>query len=91
MSLCCLQVNSTYQNVCVTNVDPAGIIYCQLPSRGRARLCKLLEETQAIFSSQVGQEAVDDLFLFDMLTKCYMQEGNVVKFMGLSVKASPEC
>ncbi|XP_011611366.2 tudor domain-containing protein 7A isoform X1 [Takifugu rubripes] len=48
-----LIVKATYQDVCVTNVDPEGIIYCQLPSRGRARLCKLLEETEAIFSSQV--------------------------------------
>uniref|UniRef100_H3DL34 Tudor domain containing 7 a n=1 Tax=Tetraodon nigroviridis TaxID=99883 RepID=H3DL34_TETNG len=47
-----LTVKATCQNVCVTNVDPEGIIYCQLPCRGRARLCQLLEETEAIFSSQ---------------------------------------
>ncbi|CAG11537.1 unnamed protein product, partial [Tetraodon nigroviridis] len=57
-----LTVKATCQNVCVTNVDPEGIIYCQLPCRGRARLCQLLEETEAIFSSQVGKHGVNLLF-----------------------------
>ncbi|KAG7240787.1 hypothetical protein INR49_026384, partial [Caranx melampygus] len=42
-----LTVNVTYQDVCVTNVCADGIIYCQLPSRGTARLGKLLEKMEA--------------------------------------------
>ncbi|XP_076585153.1 tudor domain-containing protein 7A [Chaetodon auriga] len=53
-----LTVNATYQDVCVTNVCADGIIYCQLPSRGTARLRKLLKETKAIFSSQVTSESL---------------------------------
>lgn len=52
-SLCNLQVNATYEDVRVTNVSPEGILYCQLPSRGAARLRKSLEETEAIFTTQV--------------------------------------
>ncbi|XP_054636012.1 tudor domain-containing protein 7A [Dunckerocampus dactyliophorus] len=48
-----LIVNSTYQNVCVTNVCANGDIFCQLPSRGTARLGRLLEETEAFFISQM--------------------------------------
>lgn len=51
-----LQVNTTYKDVCVTNVSANGIIYCQLPSRGSARLMKLLEDTEAILKSQVEKQ-----------------------------------
>uniref|UniRef100_A0A671UWF1 Tudor domain containing 7 a n=1 Tax=Sparus aurata TaxID=8175 RepID=A0A671UWF1_SPAAU len=53
-----LTVNATYQDVCVTDVCADGIIHCQLPSRGAARLSKLLEETEAIFASQVTSESL---------------------------------
>ncbi|XP_073336645.1 tudor domain-containing protein 7A [Pagrus major] len=53
-----LTVNATYQDVCVTNVCTDSIIHCQLPSRGAARLGKLLEETEAIFTSQVTSESL---------------------------------
>ncbi|XP_044047697.1 tudor domain-containing protein 7A isoform X2 [Siniperca chuatsi] len=53
-----LTVNATYQDVCVTNVCADGIIYCQLPSRGTARLNKLLEETEGIFTSQMTSESL---------------------------------
>ncbi|XP_010786532.1 tudor domain-containing protein 7B-like [Notothenia coriiceps] len=47
-----LTVKATYQDVCVTSVCADGIIYCQLPSRGTARLNKLMEETETFFFSQ---------------------------------------
>lgn len=47
-------MNATYEKVCVTNVCTDGSIYCQLPSRGTARLNKLLDETEAFFVSQVN-------------------------------------
>uniref|UniRef100_A0A8C4E073 Tudor domain containing 7 a n=1 Tax=Dicentrarchus labrax TaxID=13489 RepID=A0A8C4E073_DICLA len=51
-----LTVNATCQEVCVTNVCADGIIYCQLPSRGTARLSKLLEDTEAFFTSKMTSE-----------------------------------
>uniref|UniRef100_A0A3P8N9D7 Tudor domain containing 7 n=1 Tax=Astatotilapia calliptera TaxID=8154 RepID=A0A3P8N9D7_ASTCA len=51
-----LSVNVTYQDVSVTNVCQDGTLYCQLPSRGTARLSKLLEETEAYFISQITSE-----------------------------------
>uniref|UniRef100_A0A3Q3J6R4 Tudor domain-containing protein 7B n=2 Tax=Monopterus albus TaxID=43700 RepID=A0A3Q3J6R4_MONAL len=51
-----LTVNATYQDVSVTNVCADGIIYCQLPSRGTARLSKLLEKVEAFFISQTTSE-----------------------------------
>ncbi|KAJ8397839.1 hypothetical protein AAFF_G00435280 [Aldrovandia affinis] len=51
-----LQVNSAYTNVCVTNVCSDGTIYCQLPSRGQAKLNEMLEKTEAYFLSQVTSE-----------------------------------
>ncbi|XP_068607130.1 tudor domain-containing protein 7A [Brachionichthys hirsutus] len=53
-----LPVNSAYSDVSVTNVSPDGIICCQLPSRGAARLCKLLEKTEAVFMSQTTSESL---------------------------------
>ncbi|XP_068448627.1 tudor domain-containing protein 7A [Clinocottus analis] len=51
-----LTVNATYPDVRVTNVCADGVIYCQLPCRGTARLCKLLEETESFFISQMTSE-----------------------------------
>nr|XP_061791473.1 tudor domain-containing protein 7A-like [Nerophis lumbriciformis] len=51
-----LTVNSTYQGVCVTHVCADGIIVCQLPSRGTARLAKFLEEIKAFFISQMTSD-----------------------------------
>uniref|UniRef100_A0A665TH26 Tudor domain containing 7 a n=1 Tax=Echeneis naucrates TaxID=173247 RepID=A0A665TH26_ECHNA len=53
-----LTINATYQDVCVTNVSTDGIIHCQLPSRGIARLSKLLEKTEAFFMSQMTSECL---------------------------------
>ncbi|XP_029290173.1 LOW QUALITY PROTEIN: tudor domain-containing protein 7A [Cottoperca gobio] len=53
-----LTVHATYQDVCVTNVCADGTIYCQLPSRGTARLSKLLEETETFFISQMTSESL---------------------------------
>ncbi|KAK5866187.1 hypothetical protein PBY51_020397 [Eleginops maclovinus] len=53
-----LTVNATYQDVYVTNVCADGMIYCQLPSRGTARLNKLLEETETFFLSQMTSESL---------------------------------
>ncbi|KAL3067125.1 hypothetical protein OYC64_016968 [Pagothenia borchgrevinki] len=51
-----LTVNATYQDVCVTSVCADGIIYCQLPSRGTARLNKLMEEMETFFFSQMTSD-----------------------------------
>ncbi|XP_029912661.1 tudor domain-containing protein 7A isoform X1 [Myripristis murdjan] len=53
-----LTVNTTYQDVCVTNVCSDGLIYCQLPSRGTAKLSKLLDKTEAFFISQVTSDSL---------------------------------
>ncbi|KAM4603890.1 tudor domain-containing protein 7A [Polymixia lowei] len=53
-----LTVNSTYQNICVTNVCSDGTIYCQLPSRGAMKLNELLNKVEAFFSSQVTSESL---------------------------------
>ncbi|KAG7458919.1 hypothetical protein MATL_G00225740 [Megalops atlanticus] len=51
-----LQVNSTYASVSVTNVCSDGTIFCQLPSRGLAKLNEILEKTESYFQSQVTSE-----------------------------------
>ncbi|XP_064199976.1 tudor domain-containing protein 7B [Anguilla rostrata] len=51
-----LQVNSAYTGVCVTNVCSDGTIYCQLPSRGQAKLNEILKKIDAYFHSQVTSE-----------------------------------
>lgn len=48
-----IQVNSVYTNVCVTNVCSDGSIYCQLPSRGQAKLKDIMDKIEAHFISQV--------------------------------------
>ncbi|XP_077427664.1 tudor domain-containing protein 7A isoform X2 [Vanacampus margaritifer] len=67
-----LTVNSTYKGVCVTNMRADGIIFCQLPSRGTARLSKLLEETKAFFSSQMtSQYLVSKPYNGKLCLTCY--------------------
>ncbi|XP_077381543.1 tudor domain-containing protein 7A [Festucalex cinctus] len=67
-----LTVSSTYKGVCVTNIRADGIIFCQLPSRGTARLSKLLEETKTFFSSQMtSQYLVSKPFNGKLCLTCY--------------------
>ncbi|XP_044039432.1 tudor domain-containing protein 7B isoform X3 [Siniperca chuatsi] len=51
-----LQVNSAYMNVTVSSVCSDGTIYCQLPSRGLAKLIEILENIETYFHSQVTSE-----------------------------------
>lgn len=51
-----LQVNSVYTNVCVTNVCSDGSVYCQLPSRGQAKLKDIMDKIEAHFISQLTWE-----------------------------------
>ncbi|XP_018540393.1 tudor domain-containing protein 7B isoform X1 [Lates calcarifer] len=51
-----LQVNSAYMNVTVSSVCSDGTIYCQLPSRGLAKLNEILENIETYFHSQVTSE-----------------------------------
>uniref|UniRef100_A0A8C1APB5 Tudor domain containing 7 a n=1 Tax=Cyprinus carpio carpio TaxID=630221 RepID=A0A8C1APB5_CYPCA len=51
-----LQENSVYTNVCVTNVCSDGSIYCQLPSRGQAKLKDIMDKIEAHFISQLTWE-----------------------------------
>ncbi|TNN50486.1 Tudor domain-containing protein 7B [Liparis tanakae] len=51
-----LQVNSAYMNVTVRSVCSDGTVYCQLPSRGLAKLNETLENIEAYFHSQVTSE-----------------------------------
>ncbi|XP_038586418.1 tudor domain-containing protein 7B isoform X1 [Micropterus salmoides] len=51
-----LQVNSAYMNVTVSSVCSDGTIYCQLPSRGLAKLTEILENIETYFHSQVTSE-----------------------------------
>lgn len=44
-----------YTNVCVTNVCSDGSIYCQLPSRGQAKLKDIMDKIEAHFISQVKE------------------------------------
>uniref|UniRef100_A0AAQ5X6P9 Tudor domain-containing protein 7B n=1 Tax=Amphiprion ocellaris TaxID=80972 RepID=A0AAQ5X6P9_AMPOC len=51
-----LQVNSAYMNVTVSSVCSDGTIYCQLPSRGLAKMNEILENIETYFHSQVTSE-----------------------------------
>uniref|UniRef100_A0A674P7L8 Tudor domain containing 7 b n=1 Tax=Takifugu rubripes TaxID=31033 RepID=A0A674P7L8_TAKRU len=51
-----LQVNSAYMNVTISSVCSDGTIYCQLPSRGLAKLNDVLEKVETYFHSQVTSE-----------------------------------
>lgn len=46
-------MNSAYMNVTVSSVCSDGTIYCQLPSRGLAKLNEILEKMETYFHSQV--------------------------------------
>ncbi|TNN64370.1 Tudor domain-containing protein 7B [Liparis tanakae] len=62
-----LTINATHLDVCVTNVCADGLVYCQLPCRGTARLAKLLEETEGFFISQIanihGNRVIEILYI----------------------------
>ncbi|CAJ1086744.1 tudor domain-containing protein 7B [Xyrichtys novacula] len=51
-----LQINSAYMNVTIGSVCSDGTIYCQLPSRGLAKLHDILENIDTYFHSQVTSE-----------------------------------
>ncbi|XP_063326266.1 tudor domain-containing protein 7B isoform X2 [Pelmatolapia mariae] len=51
-----LQVNSAYMNVTISSVCSDGTIYCQLPSRGLAKMNETLEKIETYFHSQVTSE-----------------------------------
>ncbi|XP_037116101.1 tudor domain-containing protein 7B-like [Syngnathus acus] len=51
-----LQVNSAYMNVTVTSVCSDGTIYCQVPSRGLAKLNEILDNIETYFHTQVTSE-----------------------------------
>uniref|UniRef100_A0A8D0A719 Tudor domain containing 7 b n=1 Tax=Sander lucioperca TaxID=283035 RepID=A0A8D0A719_SANLU len=51
-----LQVNSAYMKVTVRSVCSDGTIYCQLPSRGLAKLNVILENIETYFQLQVTSE-----------------------------------
>lgn len=51
-----LQVNSVYMNVTVSSVCSDGTIYCQLPSRGLAKLNEILDKIETYFHSQITSE-----------------------------------
>ncbi|KAM8842026.1 tudor domain-containing protein 7A [Synchiropus picturatus] len=53
-----LIIDSISQQVSVTNVCTDGTIYCQVPSRGTARLEKLLDQTEAFFRAQTTSESL---------------------------------
>ncbi|XP_055067271.2 tudor domain-containing protein 7B isoform X1 [Misgurnus anguillicaudatus] len=53
-----LKVNSAYMNVTVTSVCSDGTIYCQVPSRGLAKLHEILEKIENYFRSQVTSESL---------------------------------
>lgn len=46
-------MNSAYMNVTISSVCSDGTIYCQLPSRGLAKLNEILEKIETYFHSQV--------------------------------------
>ncbi|KAF3836912.1 hypothetical protein F7725_004376 [Dissostichus mawsoni] len=48
--------NSAYMNVTVRSVCSDGTVYCQLPSRGLAKLNEILENIETYFHSQVTSE-----------------------------------
>ncbi|KAM9792679.1 tudor domain-containing protein 7A [Neosynchiropus ocellatus] len=53
-----LIVDSISQQVSVTNVCADGTVYCQVPSRGTARLEKLIGQTEAFFRAQTTSESL---------------------------------
>ncbi|XP_053321764.1 tudor domain-containing protein 7 [Spea bombifrons] len=55
-----LKINSSYSNVIVTNVCSDGTLFCQVPSKGLAKLCETLQKIQSDFSSKY---VTSDLFV----------------------------
>uniref|UniRef100_A0A669EQN7 Tudor domain containing 7 b n=1 Tax=Oreochromis niloticus TaxID=8128 RepID=A0A669EQN7_ORENI len=51
-----LQVPNAYMNVTISSVCSDGTIYCQLPSRGLAKMNETLEKIETYFHSQVTSE-----------------------------------
>ncbi|KAM4714532.1 tudor domain-containing protein 7B [Anableps anableps] len=51
-----LQVNSAYMNVTVSSVCSDGTVYCQLPSRGLAKMNEILEKIENYFHTQMTSE-----------------------------------
>ncbi|XP_075459215.1 tudor domain-containing protein 7 isoform X3 [Ascaphus truei] len=45
-----LKVNSSYSNVIVTNVCSDGTLFCQVPSKGLAKLCETLQRIETYFN-----------------------------------------
>ncbi|XP_029382166.1 tudor domain-containing protein 7B isoform X2 [Echeneis naucrates] len=69
-----LQVNSAYMNVTVSSVCSDGTIYCQLPSRGLAKLNEILENIEMYFHSQVTSEF--------LVSKPFCGKGCMARFKG---------
>lgn len=71
-----LQVNSAYMNVSISSVCSDGTIYCQLPSRGLAKLTEILEKIEIYFHSQVHNtlqlfsRELESLLLVDHFNSC---------------------
>ncbi|XP_033871457.3 tudor domain-containing protein 7B-like isoform X1 [Acipenser ruthenus] len=51
-----LKANTVYTNITVTHVCSDGTIYCQLLSKGQARLNEILDKTESYFHSRVTSE-----------------------------------
>ncbi|KAG8455008.1 hypothetical protein GDO86_001287 [Hymenochirus boettgeri] len=47
-----LKVNSSYSNVIVTNVCSDGSLFCQIPSKSLAKLCKTMQLIESEFKSK---------------------------------------
>ncbi|XP_035004438.2 tudor domain-containing protein 7B isoform X2 [Hippoglossus stenolepis] len=69
-----LQVNSAYMNVTVSSVCSDGTVYCQLPSRGLAKLNELLENIETYFHSQVTSEF--------LVSRPFCGKGCMVRYKG---------
>ncbi|XP_067409436.1 tudor domain-containing protein 7 isoform X1 [Emydura macquarii macquarii] len=51
-----LQADALYTNVRVTNVCSDGTLYCQVPSKGLARLCEILQKLEDYFHYKQAAE-----------------------------------
>lgn len=78
-------MNSIYQGVCVTNICADGIVFCQLPSRGTARLSKLLEETEVFLVSQVGYQRIHTALL-DVVSSAVIVHDSLLMYLLLIYK-----
>ncbi|XP_067409438.1 tudor domain-containing protein 7 isoform X2 [Emydura macquarii macquarii] len=50
-----LQADALYTNVRVTNVCSDGTLYCQVPSKGLARLCEILQKLEDYFHYKAAE------------------------------------